>query len=45
MEFSKSKGKVLHVGRNNPTHQYRLGLNYWKAALLTRTWECWWAAR
>ncbi|GAB0204755.1 hypothetical protein GRJ2_002941100 [Grus japonensis] len=25
MKFSKAKGKVLHVGRRNPKHHYRLG--------------------
>ena len=28
MDFSKGKGKVLYLGRNNPMHQCMLG-SYW----------------
>lgn len=36
--FSHVKCKVLHLGRNNPRHQYMPGLTGWKIALQRRNW-------
>jgi len=42
MRFNKGKGRVLHLGRNNPMHQYRLTEDLLESALRRGTWVSWW---
>jgi len=41
IKFNKRTCRVLHLGRNNPMHQYRLGVDLLESSSV-ETWECWW---
>jgi len=42
MRFNKSKCGVLNLRRNNPVHQYRLGMDLLESSSGGGTWVCWW---
>ena len=41
LRFNQGKGRVLPLGRNNPRHQDRLGVDLLGAALQRGTWVSW----
>jgi len=36
MKLNKGKCRVMHLGRNNPTHQYRLGVDLLESSSVER---------
>ena len=42
MRFNKGQYRLLHLGRNNAMHEYRLGADLLESSSLAKAWECWW---
>jgi len=42
MKFNKGKGRFLHLGRNNPMHQYKLRADLLESSSARVTWVSWW---
>ncbi|KAK4829689.1 hypothetical protein QYF61_006064 [Mycteria americana] len=42
MKFNKEKYEVLHLGRNNPMHQYMLGATQLESSFAEKDWGSWW---
>ena len=44
MKFNKTKWKILHLGRNNPMHQYRLGDELLESSYVEKDLGCSWTS-